>query len=106
MSTITKQQKTNNRYGVVLSEDATECLGKALQPYIQTSAIGQYIHCKKASLEQGYWILTLTPEQTGSRIKEDMTIWLPGRFVNFVAHIKGEGMNKVGFAPNERSEES
>ena len=44
MSTITKQQKKDDRYGVVLSEDATECLGKALQPYIQTSSIGQYIH--------------------------------------------------------------
>ena len=101
--TITKQQIQDDQFGVLLSKEAIEYLGKALQPYIQTGSIGKYINCKRASLEQGYWVLTLTPEQTGDRIKEDMTIWIPAHFVAFLAHVKGAGRNELGFVPNKPS---
>lgn len=88
----------NDRFGVLLSADAWELLGEALDPYKQEGRIGKYLYCHQLTFDGGFASLSFTPDQVDGRIKHGMTIMVPARYIIFVAHSTDEDGAAIGFS--------
>ena len=88
---------TDDKYGVLLSEDGWRELGEALKPYQQEGPIGKYLYCKELCCDGSFVKMTVTPEQVGDRIDCVMQISVPGAFVKFIAHTPDRDRAPAGF---------
>lgn len=82
---------TDDKYGVLLFENAWEEIGEALKPYQQEGPIGKYLYCREIDLGPAFVTMTFTPKQVGGEIGCKMSISIPSSFVKFVA----EGADKA-----------
>ena len=89
--------KTDDKYGVLLSEDGWRELGETLAPYQQEGAIGKYLYCKELCFDGPFVKMTVTPEQTGGRIDCVMQIYIPDNFVTFIAQTPDRDRAPAGF---------
>ena len=94
----------NDRWGVLLSADAWELLGKALEPYKQEGQIGSYLYCHQLKFCGGLASLSFKPDQVGGRIDHEMTIMIPAGFVIFVARTTDDDRESIGFSHPSDSE--
>lgn len=88
---------TDDKYGVLLTDQGWDELGEALKPYVQNGPIGKYIYFKELTFTGSFISLTFTPNQVQDRIVTEMQIYIPSHFVKFVASAAGENAKKIGF---------
>lgn len=87
----------DDKFGVLLYDEAWEVLSSALKPYEQNGPIGRYLYCKKFDVVGLFATLTFTPEQVNNRIKDEMSIWIPASFIKFVATATDANAKAMGF---------
>ena len=92
-----KANMTDNKFGVLLSEEAWQELGEVLKPYQQEGAIGKYLYCKDLHLNGLFVAMTFTPKQIDNRIDCEMRVFIPSHFVKFIAESKDPGRAPIGF---------
>lgn len=84
-----------NTFGILLTEDALKELNQALTPYLHSGLVGKYIYASDIAVRGGFIVATVNPDQVSQRIRNPMTIWIPDKFVNFVAG--SSDLKKLGF---------
>jgi len=70
-------------------------LGELLKPYLSTGAIGQYLYCKSAEMDLGYFriiVETTNPDKSTS----EMEIYIPHHYIKAV--VAATEKKKLGFA--------
>lgn len=87
----------NDRFGVLLSADAWDLLGKVLEPYAQEGWIGKYLYCRQLDFDGRFACLSFTPDQVGGRIKHGTTIMVPAEYIIFVARLTDDDGAAIGF---------
>jgi hypothetical protein len=74
-----------NMYGILLFDEAYDYLSDILKPYLQEGPIGKYIYGTKVKHDGVFLNIIISPELVGDRIKDEMEISIPLRFVKFIA---------------------
>ena len=93
-----KADKADNKYGVLLFENAWKELGEALKPYQQEGPIGKYLYCNNLYCDGPFVRMTFAPEQVGDRIDCVMHISVPSNFVKFIVQAADSDRTPVGFS--------
>lgn len=85
----------DDKYGVLLFENAWEEIGEALKPYQQEGPIGKFLYCREIDLGHAFVTMTFTPKQVEGKIDCKIGISIPSSFVKFVA--EGADKTPMGF---------
>ena len=85
----------DDKYGVLLFDNAWEEIGEALKHYQQEGPIGKYLYCREIDLGHSFVTMTFTPHQVEGKIASQMSISIPSSFVKFVA--EGADKRPMGF---------
>lgn len=85
----------DDKYGVLLFENAWEEIGEALKPYQQEGPIGKYLYCREIVLGHSFVTMTFTSKQVEGKVANKMSISIPSSFVKFVA--EGADKTPMGF---------
>ncbi len=64
----------DDKFGVLLFENAWSELGKAFEPYVHDGNVGKYIYCKNLVHFGNFVELTIIPSQVADRIRNEMKI--------------------------------
>ena len=83
-------------YGILLFDEAYKHLSDILKPYLQKGPIGKFIYGTKAVHDGVFLNITIPPELTNGRIKDNMEISIPLHFIKFVASASSVD-NLIGF---------
>jgi hypothetical protein len=82
-------------WGVLFTEQGLLELGELLKPYLSTGAIGQYLYCKSAEMDLGYFRIIVEKTNPDKSISE-MEIYIPHHYIKAVVAATEE--KKLGFA--------
>ena len=93
--------QTDNKYGVLLFENAWKELGEALKLYEQEGPIGKYLYCKELYFDGSFVKMIFTPEQVGDRIDCVMYISVPSNFIKFIAQAADSNRAPIGFGQEQ-----
>ena len=88
---------TDDKYGVLLFEEAWKQLGEALAPYRKEGSIGKYIYCNRLEFCGHFVAMTFTPKQVDNKIECKMSTWVPSSFIKFVAQAADGERAPIGF---------
>lgn len=77
--------KNKNMYGILLFDEAYDYLSEILKPYLREGPIGKYIYGTKAIHDGVFLNIIISPDIVNGRIKDDMEISIPLRFIKFIA---------------------
>lgn len=82
-------------WGVLFTDQGLIDLGELLKPYLSTGAIGQYLYCKSAEMDLGYFRIIVekaNPDESTS----EMEIYVPHHYIKAV--VAAAEKRKLGFA--------
>ena len=91
---------TDDKYGVLLSENTWKEIEEALKPYQQEGPIGKYLYCREIALGHSFVTMTFTPKHLDGKIGCKMSISTPSSFVKFIA--EGADKTPMGFRSEQR----
>ena len=91
----------DNKYGVLLFENAWKELGEALKLYQQEGPIGKYLYCKELCYDGPMVEMTFTPEQVDNKIDCVMHISVPSNFIKFIAQAADSNRAPIGFGQEQ-----
>ena len=64
-------------FGVLLTEQAWNELGSALEPYTSTGSLGRYIYCEEVKTGGQYFVMVATCKNT-HKIRQVLPTYYPG----------------------------
>ena len=82
-------------WGVLFTEKGLIDLGELLKPYLSTGAIGQYLYCKSAEMDLGYFRIIVETKNPDNSTTE-MEIYIPHHYIKAV--VAATEKKKLGFA--------
>jgi hypothetical protein len=91
------EMANDTKYGVLMYDEAWKELGKAVAPYFHEGDIGKYIYCKDI-VHLGHFVeLTITPSQVSEKIKSEMKIQIPCKYIKFITYGSETDQKNIGF---------
>jgi hypothetical protein len=87
--------KGSRVWGVLFTDQGLADLGEFLKPYLKSGPIGQYLYCKAAEMDLGYFRIIVETSNPDASTSE-MEIYIPHHYIKAV--VAATEKKKLGFA--------